>query len=79
MIIVPHFTSEYFTVQISASILTPWTVSTSSSDSIREKMKKNYMSNPSYNYDQVNRASLACGPMVKWAIAQVRKPKQYER
>lgn len=53
------------------------TVSTSSSDSIREKMKKNYMSNPSYNYDQVNRASLACGPMVKWAIAQVRKPKRY--
>lgn len=35
-------------------------------------MKKNYLSNPSYNYDQVNRASLACGPMVKWAIAQVR-------
>ena len=34
-------------------------------------MKKNYMSNPSYNYEQVNRASLACGPMVKWAIAQV--------
>lgn len=41
------------------------------SDAIREKMKKNYMSNPSYNYEQVNRASLACGPMVKWAIAQV--------
>lgn len=29
------------------------------------------MSNPSYNYEIVNRASLACGPMVKWAIAQV--------
>ncbi|KAM9294157.1 cytoplasmic dynein 1 heavy chain 1 [Gastrophryne carolinensis] len=41
------------------------------SDSIREKMKKNYMSNPSYNYEIVNRASLACGPMVKWAIAQL--------
>lgn len=41
------------------------------SDAIREKMKKNYMSNPSYNYEIVNRASLACGPMVKWAIAQV--------
>lgn len=37
-------------------------------------MKKNYLSNPSYNYDQVNRASLACGPMVKWAIAQVSLP-----
>ncbi|KAL6478123.1 hypothetical protein MHYP_G00139580 [Metynnis hypsauchen] len=41
------------------------------SDAIREKMKKNYISNPSYNYEQVNRASLACGPMVKWAIAQL--------
>lgn len=37
-------------------------------------MKKNYMSNPSYNYEIVNRASLACGPMVKWAIAQVSSP-----
>ncbi|XP_061071728.1 cytoplasmic dynein 1 heavy chain 1 isoform X2 [Conger conger] len=46
-------------------------VSEDMSDSIREKMKKNYMSNPSYNYEQVNRASLACGPMVKWAIAQL--------
>lgn len=44
------------------------------SESIREKMKKNYMSNPNFNYEMVNRASLACGPMVKWAIAQVRKP-----
>uniref|UniRef100_A0A8C3I3X7 Dynein cytoplasmic 1 heavy chain 1 n=1 Tax=Chrysemys picta bellii TaxID=8478 RepID=A0A8C3I3X7_CHRPI len=40
------------------------------SDSIREKMK-NFMSNPSYNYEIVNRASLACGPLVKWAIAQL--------
>ncbi|XP_028677485.1 cytoplasmic dynein 1 heavy chain 1 isoform X2 [Erpetoichthys calabaricus] len=46
-------------------------VSEDMSDSIREKMKKNYMSNPSYNYELVNRASLACGPMVKWAIAQL--------
>ncbi|XP_065449670.1 cytoplasmic dynein 1 heavy chain 1-like isoform X1 [Chrysemys picta bellii] len=41
------------------------------SDSIREKMKKNFMSNPSYNYEIINRASLACGPLVKWAIAQM--------
>lgn len=37
-------------------------------------MKKNYMSNPNFNYEMVNRASLACDPMVKWAIAQVSKP-----
>jgi len=34
-------------------------------------MKNKYLSNPDFNYEKVNRASLACGPMVKWAIAQV--------
>ncbi len=29
------------------------------------------MSQPDYNFDKVNRASQACGPLVKWAIAQV--------
>ncbi|XP_059178510.1 cytoplasmic dynein 1 heavy chain 1-like isoform X2 [Physella acuta] len=40
-------------------------------DDIRQKMKSKYMNNPEYNYEKVNRASLACGPMVKWAIAQI--------
>ncbi|CAH8838540.1 unnamed protein product [Trichobilharzia szidati] len=40
-------------------------------DSIRETMKKKYISNPDYNFEKVNRASSACGPMVKWAIAQI--------
>uniref|UniRef100_A0A1I8II96 Dynein heavy chain, cytoplasmic n=1 Tax=Macrostomum lignano TaxID=282301 RepID=A0A1I8II96_9PLAT len=40
-------------------------------DSIRETMKKKYLSNPDYNFEKVNRASIACGPMVKWAIAQI--------
>lgn len=34
-------------------------------------MKSRYLSNPDYNFEKVNRASMACGPMVKWAIAQV--------
>lgn len=34
-------------------------------------MKSRYFDNPEYNYEKVNRASQACGPMVKWAIAQV--------
>ena len=38
---------------------------------MREKMKFRYLSNPDYNFEKVNRASMACGPMVKWAIAQV--------
>ena len=30
-----------------------------------------YLSQQDYNYEKVNRASLACGPLVKWAIAQL--------
>src|SRR5690625_896216 len=29
-----------------------------------------YLNNPDYNFEKINRASLACGPLVKWAIAQ---------
>ena len=39
---------------------------------LRELMHKEYLSRPSYNFNDVNRASRACGPLVKWAIAQVR-------
>ena len=35
-------------------------------------MVSKYLSNPDYNFEKVNRASLACGPLVKWSIAQVR-------
>jgi len=38
---------------------------------LRELMKREYMSRPSYNYETVNRASKACGPVVKWVIAQI--------
>lgn len=39
---------------------------------IRETMKKDFLSRPSYNFETVQRASKACGPLVKWVIAQVR-------
>ena len=29
------------------------------------------MSQPDFTFEKVNRASQACGPLVKWAIAQV--------
>ena len=41
------------------------------SDSVREQMINKYLNNPDYNFDKVNRASVACGPLVKWATAQV--------
>ena len=48
------------------------------SDSVREQMINKYLNNPDYNFDKVNRASVACGPLVKWATAQVNsKNKNY--
>lgn len=30
-----------------------------------------YINNPDYSFEKINRASIACGPMVKWTIAQI--------
>ncbi|RXW18442.1 hypothetical protein EST38_g7401 [Candolleomyces aberdarensis] len=38
---------------------------------LRETMKKDFVSRPSYNFETVNRASKACGPLAKWVLAQV--------
>jgi dynein heavy chain 1, cytosolic len=38
---------------------------------IKNKMITKYIKNPEYSYEKVNRASVACGPLVKWAIAQI--------
>jgi len=42
------------------------------SRSIRDKMMRDYIGKPAFNYETVNRASRACGPLVQWVIAQVR-------
>ncbi|KAF9569823.1 dynein heavy chain protein 1 [Agrocybe pediades] len=39
---------------------------------LREYMKKEFISRPSFNFETVQRASRACGPLVKWVLAQVR-------
>ncbi|KAI0639011.1 dynein heavy chain [Trametes polyzona] len=39
---------------------------------LRDIMKRDFLSRPSYNFETVQRASKACGPLVKWVIAQVR-------
>jgi dynein heavy chain 1 len=36
-------------------------------------MKKIYLENPEYDFNKINNASKACGPLVKWAKAQVIK------
>ena len=40
-------------------------------DEARHRLNKDYLSDPNFNYETVNHASRACGPLVKWAIAQV--------
>ncbi|KAH9043831.1 dynein heavy chain protein 1 [Lactarius pseudohatsudake] len=39
---------------------------------LRDLMKRDFLSRPSYNFENVQRASKACGPLVKWVLAQVR-------
>ncbi|KAJ7071380.1 dynein heavy chain protein 1 [Mycena amicta] len=39
---------------------------------LRDLMKRDFLSRPSYNFETVQRASRACGPLVKWVLAQVR-------
>lgn len=39
---------------------------------LRELMKKDFLSRPSFNFETVQHASKACGPLVKWVLAQVR-------
>ena len=38
---------------------------------LRSRMERDYLSLPSFNYEAVNRASKACGPLLQWVIAQV--------
>ncbi|WVR09001.1 hypothetical protein IAU60_006061 [Kwoniella sp. DSM 27419] len=39
---------------------------------LRDRMMRDYIDKPAFNYETVNRASRACGPLVQWVIAQVR-------
>ena len=39
---------------------------------VRDLMNKEYLSRSNFNFEVVNHASRACGPLVKWLVAQVR-------
>jgi len=41
------------------------------SDETRRLMREKYLDNPNYTFEKINRASSACGPLVKWACAQI--------
>ncbi|KAK4163181.1 dynein heavy chain, cytoplasmic [Cladorrhinum sp. PSN259] len=38
---------------------------------LRMKMRNDFLSNPEFTFEKVNRASRACGPLVSWVQAQV--------
>ncbi|KAK1752146.1 dynein heavy chain, cytoplasmic [Echria macrotheca] len=38
---------------------------------LRVKMRNEFLSNPEFTFEKVNRASKACGPLVQWVEAQV--------
>ncbi|PSS05288.1 dynein heavy chain, N-terminal region 1-domain-containing protein [Coniella lustricola] len=38
---------------------------------LRIKMRNEFLSNPEFTFERVNRASKACGPLVQWVEAQV--------
>lgn len=44
---------------------------TSMTPALRRTMEMEYLTKPNFNFENVNRASKACGPLVKWVIAQV--------
>ncbi|KAK3491873.1 cytoplasmic dynein heavy chain [Neurospora crassa] len=39
--------------------------------SLRVKMRNEFLANPEFTFEKVNRASKACGPLVQWVEAQV--------
>ena len=40
-------------------------------DGMRKDMKHKFFSHEDFTFEHINRSSRACGPLAKWAIAQV--------
>ena len=40
-------------------------------DKTRKTFRTNFLNNPDYSFEKINKASKACGPLVKWASAQI--------
>ena len=38
---------------------------------LRERLRREYLQRPEYNYETIHRASTACGPLARWVLAQV--------
>ena len=41
------------------------------SDETRAKIERTWLTNPDFNFEKINNASTACGPLVKWLISQL--------
>ncbi|GAA6030036.1 hypothetical protein JCM8097_009225 [Rhodosporidiobolus ruineniae] len=51
----------------------------SMSRQLRDKVRNEYLARPSFNFETVNRASKACGPLCQWVMAQVNYSSILER
>ncbi|CAG5094400.1 Oidioi.mRNA.OKI2018_I69.XSR.g13522.t1.cds [Oikopleura dioica] len=40
-------------------------------DKTRKTLQSNFLNNPEYSFEKINKASKACGPLVKWASTHV--------
>lgn len=38
---------------------------------LRERLRREYLQRPEYNYETIHHASTACGPLARWVLAQV--------
>lgn len=41
------------------------------SEKTRKAFRNQFLNNPDYSFEKINKASKACGPLVKWASAQI--------
>ncbi|KAJ2157684.1 dynein heavy chain [Coemansia sp. RSA 552] len=46
---------------------------------LRAHMRRQYLERPEFNFETINRASKACGPLAKWVVAQVEFAEILER
>lgn len=46
---------------------------------VRQRLQREYLSRPEYNYETINHASQACGPLARWVLAQVHYAETLDR
>ncbi|KAJ2996813.1 hypothetical protein HDV02_006191 [Globomyces sp. JEL0801] len=71
------FISRYLNCSAKSSIVNYDT--SSLTQRLRDEISSNYLNDPSYTFETIDRASKACGPLAKWVMAQVQYSAILER